>query len=281
MQGANAVTTVTLNATSFREALNACSKETGLEMVDVLYWQMSIWCQDLIKKTQTNPSWSFPQQKMAGERAVASDIFKIFFPLTDEKWWDCQKDKEGYVQISTAKGSTYLVEKSMFMEHASQNEMESFHQSKRNGRGRVPKGSGKAKGSHAGLPVSGQTHVRSDDLEKYIFTKMQHVGRTKSAWLSASGYFRSKIKNSPIEAGKGAPEWVTRNVGWGSGYGASSDNLNATSMTGSIESSNDVPWTRPDVLAVTFETRIKDLQNYAALRLDKIMKKYSASGSVA
>ena len=200
---------VTVDARAFNRQLTAYTKATRIERKAGLIKQARLLLRDLIKATppfdnrlsKGTFTQSFNAQRKAGKDAVASDIRSLFataLPDISKLPIKSQKRARGYAKrgdwdklftlfhrLSGGKGS---VNAPTVHGHATQ----SLHQSRRNSKGRVVRGS--------------RIYVANrPSINKLIKARQSDVGKWKSGWMRAA-------KGLNI---RGIPKWISGKSGSG------------------------------------------------------------------
>ena len=248
------------------------NQNVGVGLRQLGNYQMGLWVADITKKISADPAIkNMDVQRKRGEAAVAADINKLFaVPDSDQTMF--QDADGGYGVRTKGKRGAFFIKPENFVYTAAQ--MQLKHRQSRNSRGRVSsRFGGVAKEGNKTYSLKYWTHKKQ--LEDYIRTIQAHVGKTKSSWLKALYAFNARAKGwvkwTP-------PPWVTRHAGWGAGYGAESEQFQASALRGTWEAGSNVPWIRQRdaerIVAATGATRLRDLKSsHIAKRLAGLMEK--------
>jgi len=235
---------------------------------------MTLLVRDLMKWTPPISN-SDASARQAGERAVETDIKKLFRPLDDEnvtgRWvlMFNRTTKRG-VTVKEGAGPTliYDLPEALYQPNISQEKMRQFHQANRGYRGRVKRD----------LLYNTKVHVSGRALRKYIRETKRHVGRAKSGWLSAIRRWGSLARTVKVPH---IPAWVARHGG-GEGYAMQIGSRETGQII--LQSSNTVPYiTQLGMDAkvnACMRTRQADiLDGYYIKRVEKWLKSHSAAGA--
>lgn len=267
---------VTFDARQFLGAMRELKKEIPFEMNLVMRWQMGLLCKTMIEKIGSNPSWSLPTQQKKGERAVANDVRKIFEPIkTEYKWWDYKgKEFSGMKVVKTGTGSTFLVPQNKFIDDSNASSVSALHQSMRKPNGRTFD-TGLDRHKKKKQYIHEKYMIPVNMLNEHIKDVQTHVGRCKACWVKAFDYFVGKSKGMISWA---PPAWVTRNRMAVSQHSFQAEEVNEFAMTGKWQAGSNLAYGRNpgSVLGYAMNLRIKDLQGYALLRLQKVLNKHQA-----
>lgn len=197
--------------------------------------------------TSTQPFGSAKGDKEPGEKAVETDISKVFYTPQDggfaatlkeivgksSKRSDKDKQKfgdrlDGYIQSNNFNAIANMARDFGWKGVLFDNVDPALHQNaRRSPRGRVPKRRG---AMH--MIIGGK-----ESLEKYKAERMQKVGLTKAGWAKCATLIPLKRASSPT---RGIPQWVTRHKG--RAYGSIVDNSHVQANP-SVTMTNNTPWT--------------------------------------
>jgi hypothetical protein len=274
-----ATTGMTLNTLAFTRAMDQILREVGQHMDFVLHWQEALWLKDIIKKVGGDPSKSLPGQRIQAERAIKSDMERLFGTLKDSDRISAP-DSNGNSIVQRGRGrkaETFWIVDARRM--PSMQSVERIHRPARNTRGRISEGgSWGGRTPYKGNVLNKQYFTSKTVLNDYIKALKTHVGRTKAAWCKAADYFAAKAQGWVSDL---YPEFVARNKGWGARYGVVVDAVDMTTMKGHVSGGSNVPWARDEhaMIAETMRTRKSDIEKgYAFKRLQGILKEHSAKG---
>jgi hypothetical protein len=196
--------------------------------------------------TSTQPFGSSKDARGPGERAVETDISKVFYTPQDggfantlkeivasSERSEASKQKfgtriDGYIQSNNLAAITKLARDFGWKGTLFDEIDPALHQNARRApRGRVPKRRG---AMH--MIIGG-----NESLAKYKAERMHKVGLTKAGWAKCATLIPLKRASSPT---RGIPQWVTRHVGRASGSIVDNSHVQANP---SVSMSNNTPWT--------------------------------------
>ena len=266
-----------LDGTKFNEALKQFQAEVGIDVSDIIRWQMGQWANDLIKRTEPGNMKdvgfaSMSMQRVFQKERVENDIAKVFTAPKTTADWDGVGKKAGQHGLKLKSGAVIFVAADKWQPDAANLTMKHEHWKHRQfgpRRGRTIEPSQKDKMA-----------TKHDTLTRYIAWMQNDIGKTKSGWTKAADYFATRSKGAVKMK---APEWVTRHVTFAAEHGVYSDTLDAKSMTGEATIGNNTPWGNDShgMMAFTLNNRKKFLERYGVKHLDRICKKFSAFGRAA
>ena len=196
--------------------------------------------------TNTQPFGSAKGDKGPGEKAVETDISKVFYTPQDggfantlkeiiggSKRSDTAKQKfgariDGYIQSNNLSAITKLASDFGWKGTLFDEVDPALHQNaRRSPRGRVPKRTG---AMH--MVIGGK-----EALAKYKTQRMQKVGLTKAGWAKCATLIPLKRASSPT---RGIPQWVTRHINQASGSIVDNSHVQENP---SVSMTNATPWT--------------------------------------
>lgn len=196
--------------------------------------------------TSTQPFGSAKGDREPGEKAVETDISKVFYTpqdggfantlkeiVADSNRSDTAKQKfgariDGYIQSNNFNAITNIARDFGWKGVLFDNIDPALHQNARRApRGRVPKRRGTMH-----MIIGG-----NESLAKYKAERMQKVGLTKAGWAKCATLIPLKRVSSPT---RGIPQWVTRHIGRASGSIVDNSHVQANP---SVTMTNNTPWT--------------------------------------
>ena len=196
--------------------------------------------------TSTQPFGSAKGDKEPGEKAVETDISKVFYTPQDggfantlkeivggSKRSDTAKAKfgariDGYIQSNNLTAITKIARdfgwKGVLFDEVDP----ALHQNAR----RSPRGRVKKRAGSMHMIVGGK-----EILAKYKTERMQKVGLTKAGWAKCATLIPLKRASSPT---RGIPQWVTRHISRASGSIVDNSHVSDNPR---VQMTNSTPWT--------------------------------------
>ena len=231
------------NAPVFKAHVRRLAEKYGLSAKDIMLDQMRLWITQLAKLTR-------PKKLSEGRKTIEKQLLAIFAPMKSAKALKL------YRGIAEQKGTF-----PQYLFGLDPSEFPSFHQSRRNSRGRTRKSST----TYAVGPktFSDKAHVKRADFNRYKREVQKRVGRMKAGWIPATKLFKAKM-----------PSWVLRHV---KASGDATDRMKKDG-NGFLEGRNKTNYVSrhltPDLVKITADTRTKDLTDKLELRLRGLARQF-------
>lgn len=249
------------NFPQFARRMNELAEATGVELEDVMLWQMALLGKDLIKRTGGNPDDSLRTQKTDMMVDVRIDMSRIFQPIQQPviDAWEERFRKEGGKSIMQAMHGPPV---KIYEGQVGSDDMSEWHKKHR----------GKTKGRaymHAWAKKyawGGKKLVTAKQLKSYTEYVQTRLGMLKAGWLQSTRQFAEKSKYFKTEL---APDWITKHAGRVPNASASMQ-YNKTTLEGNWSIANNVKHATPFGfgMAAAIHNRYRDLtQGYAFKRL--------------
>jgi hypothetical protein len=232
------------DTSDLRERLNLYSQIVGKEKSEAVKQFARVACVNLA--TATQPFGDKKPDKEPGEKAVESDISKVFYTPQDGGFAraikeivakgrrsDASKQKfnarlDGYISSNNTEAIARIARSFNWQGVLFDDIDPQLHQNARKGpRMRVPKRRG---AMHMVIGAN-------ERLQRYKDEQKRKVGLTKAGWAVCATKIPLQRASSPT---RGIPQWVTRHIGRASGsiVDNSSDPRNP-----SVKMTNETPWT--------------------------------------
>jgi len=236
--------TAMTDTSDLRERLNLYSQIVGKEKSEAVKQFARVACVNLA--TATQPFGDKKPDKEPGEKAVESDISKVFYTPQDGGFAraikeivakgrrsDASKQKfnarlDGYISSNNTEAIARIARSFNWQGVLFDDIDPQLHQNARKGpRMRVPKRRG---AMHMVIGAN-------ERLQRYKDEQKRKVGLTKAGWAVCATKIPLQRASSPT---RGIPQWVTRHIGRASGsiVDNSSDPRNP-----SVKMTNETPWT--------------------------------------
>lgn len=232
-------------------------------MSALIRYQMALWTLDLIKKTGTDPNWSWAIQRRRGIASIRTGLDQIFVGIDEpsvlQKWQDDEGGEELY--RTNKKTGKFRIRRKLL-----KTSMADWHRErrdKRTGRVRKPNAVSDAWGGRMPIPTK--------IIEKFHRDLSKDVGKTKAGWIPAANYFKAKANGIAVGS---TPGWVTRHGGWASAYGKGYEQGSWLSGTITAVAENNVPWARDwaGIMNLSLRTRQRDIQTQLIKRVDTLKR---------
>jgi len=230
-------------------ALRRLEEKCGVGVRELLYDQMHLWCNDMIKYLP-------PKNKGEGDRAVARDINKIF------EGKNVYRMKSGLPMFKNEDGDWIPVADKYWNPSASYESMMQYHKEHRNRK------TGRVRAENGGWKMK----VNPQRLKSYISAIKRDVGTLKAGFVAAAQYFADKARGKAK-----IPVFVRQQPHKSGDYTDRSDNKGNAYLV----STNSVGWAGENKatqrwLAFTQKVRNKYISHYTNKRLQQIADRFGA-----
>lgn len=204
---------VSIDTGNLEKQLKQLAKVSGKSVQHLVYDEMRMWSNDLIKRFPPFPAGGSAKgasvaAKRVGEKAVTAGFHSLFYEVPGPGATNTKRS-------TISKGSGIALR----------------HKRARNKRGRV----------EAGRGIRARVGAKRADLNRTIKKVKKHVGRLKAGWMKSAAYYARKSRGKVK-----APAWVKRHSERGSvsdrmrrdgnGSAAASNTVDYASAPSSIKS---------------------------------------------
>jgi hypothetical protein len=255
---------VSIDDGGMKRKLASLAAKAGVTIQFVMWDQLRLWTQDVMKKTA-------PTAKADGLKKVAAGMSELFEPAETTAafvfWKDRLAKQNSDVVQYTKTGKMILTKKSAKAESVSQ--MRKIHKAARTKGGGVSRK--KVNRTTPDIAFKGKIIVYKSEYKKMKAELNRKVGHLKAGWVPALTFWAGKAK-APVKI----PAYVLNQSKIGYAGGSIDEKGN-----GSIEAVNNVVYSnrrlsQDNVVELTKQGRQRDLTKGAFKRMDDLAKRFNA-----